>query len=83
MKVSQARQSKNVIDIRAGKGKTKNELDINHSRQIFDPKTTGKLTKISNMMANADRLANKGRGAQAMKAPAKKVMYNKFEKKGK
>jgi hypothetical protein len=79
-----SRKSQNIEDVRSGKGKTKNDLAVASVRQIFNPKLTKGLTRVSNSMANADRLANKGAGAKAMKAPGKANMFTqKFTKKGK
>lgn len=66
------RQSKN-IRTQTPREKTDALLYEKHHRQLFNPEFSGKLTKVSNSMANADRLANKGPGAKAMKAPAGKV----------
>jgi hypothetical protein len=87
------RKSKNIQDIREpGKAKLaydqkikKNDMALDHTRQIFRKGDTDILTKVANTISNKDRLKNSERGlkgAQAMKSPAKKVLYNKFSSKG-
>lgn len=73
MKLNGKRTSKNVVDTRAGKEATRQKVEIGQTRQVFDPELSKKLTYVSNRMASADRLANKGPGAKAMKSPPGKV----------
>ncbi len=65
-----ARVSKNILDVRVGKPfDPKASLGNRHKNQIFNEPYSKKVTSQMNKLANADRAANKGRGAQAMKSP--------------
>ena len=77
MKIQGKRVSKNIRE-QTPQNKTLADTEERSRRQIFDPVFSGKLTKVSNRMANADRLANKGPGAKAMKSPASKAPTEKF-----
>jgi hypothetical protein len=77
VKIQGKRVSKNIRE-QTPQNKTLADTEERSRRQIFDPIFSGKLTKVSNRMANADRLMNKGPGAKAMKAPASKAPVTKF-----
>lgn len=74
MKTKGRRVSSNLVDNRDKNfiGK-KGSLGDAQLRQIFQPGMSKSLTKLSNQVANADRLKNKGKGATASKAPVAKA----------
>ena len=71
MKLKGRRESSNIEDRRTPPKPldVKASLKSRHMNQIFNEPYSKKVTSQMNKLANADRAANKGRGAQAMKSP--------------
>ena len=80
------RQSKNVIDKRPKPSDlfTLTDSREDHLRQIYQPKVSKNITRVSNRIVNADKQAAKGPGMTKLRAQAGKPVQGRFAlKKGK